>query len=139
MKIVSIGFPESFREEGVEVWRSLYYNQVPSLFAESYVFVIPHRPNLYMRMAAPLKLFDAMASGRPIVSTRCDETAAIIEQERCGVITGEDPKSIADAIEYLFENRVEARNMGHRARMAIEERYSWRKSAQKIVEILSKA
>ncbi len=136
LKLVSVGFPTEFSEPGVEVWRSLFYNEIPSIFESCSVFVIPHRRNLYMRMAAPLKLFDAMASGRPVVSTNCDETVSVIKREDCGIVAEEDPKSIADSIAALFEDKKAAREKGMNGRTAVEQRYSWKLRAQQIHEIL---
>lgn len=136
LNIVSINFPEHFQEDGVQIWRRLYYNQIPPLFESSNVFVIPHRPNLYMQIATPLKLFDAMASGRPVVSTRCEETVRILEEERCGMTCDDEPESIADAIEHIFENPDEAQKMGARGRAAVETKYSWTASARDARELL---
>lgn len=138
LKLAGFGYPKAFKEEGVEILMDAGYDQIPSVYADSYVFVIPHRPNLYMKIAAPIKLFDAMASGRPVVSTPCDETIKIIEEERCGLITGTAPSSIADAIEYLFENPDAATEMGLRGRTAIEKRHSWKISADRIRDIILK-
>ncbi len=138
LKLVSIGFPTNFHEEGIEVWRKLYYDQIPALFESAYAFVIPHRVDQYMRIAAPLKLFDAMASGRPIVTTKCDETMAVVSRENCGLVADADPESIANAVSYLFDNRSIAEEMGRRGRLAVEARYSWKVRAQQIHEILSR-
>lgn len=136
LKLAGFGYPESLAGDGVEVIQNVYYDQIPSIFASSYLFVIPHRPNLYMRIAAPIKLFDAMASGRPIVSTSCEETVAIIESEGCGIESDPDPSSIAENIEYLLENREVAQEMGRKGRSAIEQRHSWKMRADQVRQII---
>ena len=138
LRLVGLRYPQSLEEEGIRIYREVYYDQIPSLFSGAYVFVIPHRPNLYMRLAAPLKLFDAMASGLPVVSTPCDETIAIIEREHCGVVSGSDPDSIADEIEYLIEHQDKAVEMGRSGRSAIESRYSWKVRAEELARIINK-
>lgn len=136
LKLAGFGYPDSLSGNGVEIIQNVFYDRIPQLFESSYVFVIPHRPNLYMKMAAPIKLFDAMAAGRPIVSTPCDETISIIKKEDCGVVSGTDPASIADSIEYILENRDKASQLGVRGRKAVEERYSWRIRANQLREII---
>jgi glycosyltransferase involved in cell wall biosynthesis len=136
LKLAGFGYPESISGDGIEINQSVFYDQIPQLFESSYVFVIPHRPNLYMRLAAPIKLFDAMAAGRPIVSTPCDETIAVIKKENCGVVSGVDPPSMADTIEDMLENPDKASQLGFNGRKAIEERYSWGMRANQIREII---
>lgn len=136
LRLAGFGYPSSLSRDGVEIIQGVFYDQIPSLFASSYVFVIPHRPNLYMRLAAPIKMFDAMAAGRPIVSTPCDETVAVLQRENCGVVSGIDPTSMADSIEYILENRDEASELGLRGRKAIERKHSWRTRAQQIRDII---
>jgi glycosyltransferase involved in cell wall biosynthesis len=136
LKLAGFGYPESLSQDGVEITQDVFYNEIPRLFESSYLFVIPHRPNLYMRLAAPIKLFDAMAAGRPIVSTPCDETISVIRKENCGIVSGFDPTSMAESIEYLLENQDKAAQMGLRGRKAIEERYSWKKRANQIRKIV---
>ncbi len=136
LKLAGFGYPQSLSGEGVEINQGVFYDQIPQLFESSYVFVIPHRPNLYMKLAAPIKLFDAMAAGRPIVSTPCDETISIIKKENCGVVSEVDPESMADTIEYILMNRDEASQLGLNGRKAIEERYSWRMRANQIRKIV---
>lgn len=136
LRLIGLQYPQSLEEEGIEIIREVYYDRIPSLFTGAYVFVIPHRPNLYMRIAAPLKLFDAMASGLPVVSTPCDETVAVIDREQCGLVSGSEPDSMADAIEHLLENRNEAEAMGQRGRLAVESRWSWRVRANELAKLL---
>lgn len=138
LKLVGFGYPRSLQGDGVEISQNVGFTQIPPHYAKSYVFVIPHRLNPYMQLAAPIKLFDAMASGRPVVSTAGNEVAALIEKEKCGLITQTDPSSIADGIEYLLENREIATEMGRRGRVAIVERHSWKIRAEKLRDIIER-
>jgi len=73
----------------------------------------------------PAKLFDAMALGRPIVSTAVSMIPEILDG--CGlIVTPGDPRGLATAIRRLLERPDEARGLGERARRRCHERYSFR-------------
>lgn len=54
----------------VEYIGSIPQNQVPDFLRYLDVCLIPHKDNAYSRSMSPLKLFQYLASGRPVVSTR---------------------------------------------------------------------
>ncbi len=62
--------------------------------------------NDYMDVALPVKLFDSMAAGRPLVVTPRRETAAIVERGGVGLVTADDdPASIAAVCVRLLTGR----------------------------------
>jgi len=69
-------------------------------------------------------LFDAMALGRPIVSTRVSMIPEILDG--CGlVVEPGDPDALAGALAFLLDDPAEASALGLRARARAEERYSY--------------
>jgi len=73
----------------------------------------------------PAKLFDAMALGRPIVSTAVSMIPEILDG--CGLVVAPgEPRGLAAAIRHLLEHPGEARELGARARRRCDERYSFR-------------
>jgi len=78
----------------------------------------------------PLKLFEAMACGVPVIVTDMPGQADIVRQAGCGVVVAPgDPDSIAAAVALLAADPAAARAMGVRGREAVVERYSWDASA----------
>lgn len=75
----------------------------------------------------PNKLFEYMATGLAILApSYSEEVAKIIDAEQCGLLADfEDPASIANAINYLYQNREECREMGKKAREAFLKRHNW--------------
>jgi glycosyltransferase involved in cell wall biosynthesis len=72
-----------------------------------------------------LKLLDALASGRAVVSTTMGAEGV---QARDGehVVIADDPERFAGAMVRLFQDPAERRRMGAAARRLAEERYDWR-------------
>ena len=138
LRLVGHNMPLKFgKEEGVIVERNKFYKDMPQVFSESHVCVIPHKKNPYMDSALPIKLFDAMAASRPLVVTNCNEMSKLVETENCGLSTNPDANSLSEAIDYLLSNPILAEELGVKGRQAVEKRHSWKHRAQTIERHLS--
>ena len=98
--------------------------QVPAYLAAAHLVVVPQRDSSDTRGQVPAKLFDAMALGRPIVSTRVSMIPEILEG--CGLLVEPgDVAGLAAAITRLLDQPDEARALGEAARRRAVERYSF--------------
>ena len=98
--------------------------QVPAYLGAADVVVVPQRDSSDTRGQVPAKLFDAMALGRPIVSTRVSMIPEILEG--CGLLVQPgDVAGLAGAIARLLDRPDEARALGAAARRRAVERYSF--------------
>jgi len=130
LRLVGHKMPSKLETEGVIIERNKYYSDIPEVFSNSFVCVIPHLKNPYMDSALPIKLFDAMASSRPSVVTNCLEMKKLVETEKCGLVSDCDAESLSEAIDYLISNTDVAEEMGLKGREAVEKRHSWRHRAE---------
>ncbi|MDQ3936785.1 MAG: glycosyltransferase family 4 protein [Actinomycetota bacterium] len=97
--------------------------RVPDLepyFARAAVVVIPILSGAGIR----LKLLDALAAGRAIVSTTMGAEGAVV---RAGehLVVADDPESFATAVAELLGDPERRRALGAAARRLAEERYEW--------------
>jgi len=123
--------------EGVVVAPKVTYESgAADVFRASYACVIPHDKNPYMDAATPIKLFEAMASARPVVATDCYETEKIVRAEACGTVVPADEAALADAIDRLANDRPLAERLGMNGRKAVEARHNWQSRAQNLLRIL---
>jgi len=136
LRLIGANMPLKFRSDRILVERDKVYKDMPKIFAESYLCVIPHKRNRYMDAALPVKLFDAMASARPIVTTDCSETKNLVKKEKCGIVSHDNPLSLADAMEYLILNPQIAKEIGNHGREAVLKRHSWKHRAEAIISNL---
>jgi glycosyltransferase involved in cell wall biosynthesis len=73
----------------------------------------------------PAKLFDAMAMAKPVVATRTNDIAQVLDG--CGVLVDPgDEVALATALRDLAEDAKRRRDLGDRARERAIERYSYR-------------
>ena len=90
------------------------------------VFLLPNRAGDFYRMNLPNKLFDFLATARPIVVAGEGETADVISAARCGaVVPAEDSAAMARAIEDLRKLAPEERlEIGGRGRSYAVSKFS---------------
>ena len=100
------------------------FHEVPAFLEAADVVAVPQRDTPDTRGQVPAKLFDAMALGRPIVSTRISMIPEILDG--CGaLVPAGDVPALSDAIARLVDRPDEARALGARARERAVERYSY--------------
>ena len=100
------------------------FEEIPSFLSAADVVVVPQRDTPDTRGQVPAKLFDAMALGRPIVSTRVSMIPEILEG--CGLLVEAGAVSaLGAAIARLLDDPGEAAALARRARERCVERYSF--------------
>jgi glycosyltransferase involved in cell wall biosynthesis len=76
--------------------------------------------------AQPVKLFEYMGAGIPVIASDFPVWRNIVETAGCGLLVNPlDPGAIANAIEYLWNHPEEAAEMGRRGQSAVKARYNW--------------
>src|SRR5919197_4381470 len=99
----------------VRVLGEVPFDDVPRYLVAADVVAVPQRATTDTVGQVPAKLFDAMALGRPIVSTAVSMIPEILDG--CGlVVPPGDPGALAAAIRRLLERPGEARELGASAR-----------------------
>jgi len=84
----------------------------------------------------PIKLFEYMASGTPVVASDFPVMRKILDEFRCGLLVNpKDPGQIADALRYILQNPREAENMGRRGREGIFNKYNWQIEQKKLLSV----
>jgi glycosyltransferase involved in cell wall biosynthesis len=74
----------------------------------------------------PVKMFEYMAAGIPVIASNFPLWRGIVECNGCGLCVDPlDPRAIANAIDYLVLNPVVARRMGQNGRQAVLKKYNW--------------
>jgi glycosyltransferase involved in cell wall biosynthesis len=98
--------------------------------------VIPNRPSRLNRFALSSKLLEYVALGIPVVVSRLETLSAHFDADEVTFFEPGDVESLAEAIAWVAEHPVEAREKVERAQRRAE-RYSWAKSRARLLEALS--
>lgn len=88
------------------------------------------------KTSLPLKMFEYMSAGLPIVASDFPLWKDILEQNQCGsTVDPTNPEAIGKAIERLLQNPEEAREMGLRGHLAYRVKYNWQTEEKKLIEL----
>lgn len=100
--------------------------QLVDLYRNATLFIHPaHYEGL------PTVLLEAMACGRPVISTAVSGALDVIEPEENGLLVPpHNPAAIADATLRLLKDGGLAEALGKAAHRTIEERYSWKRVSE---------
>jgi glycosyltransferase involved in cell wall biosynthesis len=112
---------------------------VRQVLSRSLVGLVLLRPVINYLDALPVKMFEYMCAGIPVIASNFPLWREIIQGNNCGLLVDPlDPAAIAKAIDYLVENPKEAQRMGENGRRAVEVRYNWESEEKKLLRFYDK-
>ncbi len=113
---------------------------VAGALADADILVLPNTATeVSARYTSPLKLFEYLAAGRPIVASRLPALAEVLEDGVNALLVAPgDPAALADAIRRLAADPALARRLAARA-FADAEQYSWARRAERLDVVLARA
>lgn len=109
------------------------YKDMAGLISNSIASLIPknNRGNRKETGLSPLKLYESLACGVPVIVSDFPGQGDFVRKYECGiVISPEDPKALIQAILHLRANDSERLSMGYRGRKIVEEEHSWDKRSK---------
>jgi glycosyltransferase involved in cell wall biosynthesis len=120
-------------------WLTVHHGEqaeIARLLPQVVATVIPRPRGPYNDLAVPVKLFDYLAYGRPLLVTDCAEQAAIVRRADAGIVTAGDADAMADAIVRLAgAESAELASWSSNARRAAVAN-AWERRAHQILGVL---
>ena len=112
---------------------------VKELLKESKIGLVTLHPTVNYIDALPVKMFEYMLAGIPVIASNFEILKDIVNKENCGLCVDPlDAKAIGEAIEYLSMHEEEAQQMGKNGKKAVLERYNWAIEEKKLFKIYRK-
>lgn len=113
------------------------HKEIPLWLKAADVLVLPNsgQSEISKLYTSPLKMFEYMASGRPIVASNLPSLREILNDKNAVFFEPDNPQDLADVIKKILENR----NLGDRiSKQALEDvkKYSWDKRAEKAIAFI---
>jgi glycosyltransferase involved in cell wall biosynthesis len=119
------------------------YEQVPALLRQATVGVAPFATGPHPALQAagffwsPLKIYEYMASGLPVVTTDLHPLNMIIREGQEGALFHEgNIADLAAALDRLLADPLAAQAAGARARTRVVEHYSWQRHCADLEQVL---
>jgi glycosyltransferase involved in cell wall biosynthesis len=109
---------------------------VVSILSRARVGLVPLHPTPAYKASLPVKLFEYMSAGIPVVASDFALWREIIEGEGCGLLVDPlSPPAIAEATTWLLRHVEEAEAMGRRGAEAVRTLYNWNHEERKLLEL----
>lgn len=130
----------NFDNKNIILINERQYLEMPEYFAS-----VDLALNLYNNLSwskwgfhySPLKLFDYMSSGLPVIATSLGQIKDVISPGKNGLLTNNDINDIVEKIIYIKDNPSEAKKIGKNARETIVDYYNWDRAGDEILKIMS--
>jgi glycosyltransferase involved in cell wall biosynthesis len=108
---------------------------VRDVMANSMAGLVTLHPQRNYIDALPVKMFEYMAAGIPVIASDFPLWREIIETNTCGVCVDPlDPAAISEAIDFLITHPAEAKKMGDNGRQAVMGKYNWCHESKKMLD-----
>ena len=118
----------------------LPYEEVATVAAHAVVSYVPMVAPERESKFSPLKLYESMACGVPVVASDTIGISEVVRDCACGILVpaGDAPRLVEATLEILADEG-RAKDMGTRGRAAAVEHYSWAARARQRLEVLEQA
>lgn len=139
----------SFSEKGCETtvkaqsgWQNVDFHgwvgdgEVRRILSQSTAGIVALKATPNYLYSLPIKMFEYMQAGIPVIASNFPEWRMIVEKYDCGIlIDPEDPGSIATAIDFIIDNPELARQMGENGKNAVEHKFNWVSEEKKLLKL----
>lgn len=113
-----------------------YRKDVAKRLAEARAGIVLCHPDPNHMTAYPVKLYEYMAAGLPIIASDFPAWRKQIEGIDCALfVDPENPSAIAEAIIWIIEHPDEAELMGEKGQKAVIEKYNWDIESSKLINM----
>jgi len=118
----------------------LPYEEVAQVAAHAVVSFVPMVAPERETMFSPLKLYESMACGVPVIATDVIGISEVVEASQCGILVpAGDAEAIARSTSEILAEPELAAEMGRRGREAAVTLYSWRARARQRLDVIERA
>lgn len=109
---------------------------VIEVLEDSFAGIVTLYPEPNHVESLPIKMFEYMAAGLPVVASDFPLWREILEDNKAGIcVNPMRPEEIANAINHLAQNLDMARKMGSNGRRLVVEKYNWKHEERKLIDL----
>lgn len=108
--------------------------EVNELYGTARAGIVIYQPAENHYESQPVKMFEYMAAGLPVIASNFPHWRTIVEDAKCGIcVNPEDPIEVRQACIELLNNPQKGQKMGIAGRTAVINKYSWDSEEKKLL------
>lgn len=113
------------------------HQEIPYWLKAADVLVLPNsaKEDISRLWTSPMKMFEYMASGRPIVASNLPSLSEILNASNAVLVEPDNPEKLAQGIRKILDDSQLAQRISEKALKDVQN-YSWQERAEKILGIL---
>lgn len=112
------------------------HDEIPHLIRYFDIALAPYPKLSHEFYFSPLKLFEYMACGVPVVASAVGQIADIVQHDENGLLyQSEDVGALTTACGDLLTNRAKRRRLGASGAAFVARNYTWDRNAQQVIEV----
>lgn len=114
------------------------YSEVPYYLKSADILILPNsaKERISRFYTSPLKMFEYMASDRPIVAADITSLKEILNEENAIFFQPDNVQDLAEKIKMVFSKKSLAENIAIQA-LADAKEYSWQKRSEKLINFIN--
>ena len=116
-----LGLAQHCRFEGFQP-----YWMMPELIATCDLALLPFPDTQTTRVSSPVKLFEYMAMGKPVIATDLPGVREAVGHGEAIIVDHTDAEALADQVVRLMDSPAECARIGAAGRQLVNERFGWR-------------
>ena len=112
------------------------HSDIPKYLADADVLVLPNssKTDISKYYTSPLKMFEYMAAGKPLVASDLPSIREILSESNSVLVKPDDPAALAEGIKKVLQDNELAKRISEQAKKDVQQ-YDWSIRAKKILEL----
>lgn len=104
------------------------------IMGKSIAGMVTLHPIINYMDSLPVKMFEYMGAGIPVIASDFPLWKEIVEKNNCGICVDPlNPDQIAEAINFIQQNPEKAKQMGNKGFQMVKEKYNWDSEKKKLI------
>jgi len=114
------------------------HRDIPYYLKAADVLALPNtaKEEISLRFTSPMKMFEYMATKRPIVASDIASLKEVLNNENAFFVRPDDPQSLAEGVKNILQNVKFADKISKQAYSDVQ-KYTWEKRAERILGFVS--
>jgi len=114
------------------------HKEIPSWLKRADILVLPNsgKEKISKFYTSPMKLFEYMASGRPIVASDLPSIKEVLNKDNAVLVESDNTESLAEGIRIILQNPELADKISKQARLDVQH-YTWKNRVKKIISFIA--